>query len=506
MDIRQTGDAFARHFDLRHNPFAPASNFQFYKPRRRAVLEQLIHFSRYSQLVLAVTGPRGSGKTVLRHAMAAASKETAINVPLSAFKHSDAAGIIQQLASALGMLNADVMGLLEGVELAGKDVQLLIDDAEALDASALLLLQRLAEGNGKARCKVFLFGEPALQVLLQGVSQQSDGLEYHLIELESWDDDEVEGYLQQRLQGAGRDLDLFTDQELSLLLERGQGWPGILNQQAQELLLARLEGDTAEHTGRERSTVRGKSPLPYRHLAALLVVAFLFILVWYQLDGGAEQPQEAQPVRLPEPEPAVVVKAGEEPVQTGVQAQRRIMLDLPATAETAADVPAAVQIPASPVRSVVVDPVVSAPEPEVVEPPPVVLPKPEPVMPDKQTQPAAPVASKPVQPPKPKVTAAVEARQAARTDNWYANQAGQHYTLQLFATASEQNARQFVQKNGNQFHYFRKTHQGQPLFVVTHGRFDNSAAAKAAVARLPESIQRNQPWPRTFSSIRQEMR
>ncbi len=90
MDVRRDNEAFARHFGLGYNPFSSDSRFYFHKPRRRAVLEQLIHFARYSQLVLAVTGPRGSGKTVLRHAMVAASKETAVNVVVSALKQGDA--------------------------------------------------------------------------------------------------------------------------------------------------------------------------------------------------------------------------------------------------------------------------------------------------------------------------------------------------------------------------------------------------------------------------------
>lgn len=499
MDIRQSGQTFAQHFDLQHNPFAATSNFQFYKPQRRTVLEQLIHFSRYSQLVLAVTGPRGSGKTVLRHAMAAASKEAALSVPLSALKHSDAAGIIRQVASALGMLNADVMGLLEAVELAGKDVQLLVDDAEALDASALLLLQRLATGNGRARCKVFLFGEPALQGMLQSMAQQ-DELDYHLIELEAWTDEEAEGYLQQRLQAAGRDLDLFTDQELSLLLERGHGWPGVLNQQAQEILLARLDGEAPERITATRATQRGKSPLPYRHLVALLVVAFVVMLVWYQFDDGPQQPAQQQ-VRLPEETPAVTVETEQTARPAATSPQKRVLLDLP---PAAAEAPEAQINRAQPRQPEVAAPVVAAPEPVVTREVPVTLPAPAPAVQTQQSKPAAPVAQ-PAALPKPKVAAAVAARQEVQTGNWYASQPGQHYTLQLFATASEQNARQFVQKNGNQFHYFRKSHQGQPLFVVTHGRFDSSAAARAAIERLPESLRNNKPWPRTFASIRQEI-
>jgi DamX protein len=315
MDIRQDNNSFIRHYGLQHNPFSTASSFQFFRARRREVLEQLIHFARYSQLMLAVTGPRGSGKTVLRHAVVAASKETALNVVVSALKNSDAASIAQQLAYALQCSNADVMSLLHAVEqsvLAGKEVQLLVDDAEVLDGSALALLQRLAAGSGKTRCRVFLFGEPALQTLLQAVDS-ADGFEYHLVELEPWQSEEVEEYLQQRLQAAGQDLDLFTDQELGILLERGQGWPGVINQLAQELLLARMQGEQLEPAS--ASPRRTMPALPYRHLLALLVTAFLFVFAWYQLDDSESKQPAAGP-------------AGPAQGQAAAQPQRRVMLDI----------------------------------------------------------------------------------------------------------------------------------------------------------------------------------
>lgn len=513
MDIRQDNETFARHFGLRHNPFSTAGGFQFFRARRREVLEQLIHFSRYSELMLTVTGPRGSGKTVLRHAVAAASKETALNVVVSALKNSDAAGIAQQLAYALQSTNADIMSLLHAVEqavLAGKNVQLLVDDAEALEGSALALLQRLGAGSGEARCKVFLFGEPALQAILQDQSVEEGGFEYHLIELEPWQDDEVEEYLQQRLQSAGRDLDLFTDAELATLLEQGQGWPGVINQMAQELLLARMQG--REKASVEPAKKAGKPVLPYRHLVALLVVAFLFILAWYQLDDSKAKQQQQQEQQQEQQQQAT--PESQSPVKRAPGTQQRITLELPTGSQAAEQTPRvaeqAQQSASAPAQ--VAEPVVSRSKPEETQAPiedpkpaviekPVVQPKPE------QTQ--QPVTKQPVkqpEPPKPKVAATVAKQREAGAGNWYAAQPAQSYTLQLFATSSEQNARQFVQANGSQFQYFRKVHQGQQLFVVTHGRFDNAAAARAAVERLPESLRRNKPWPRTFASIRQEMR
>jgi DamX protein len=123
-----------------------------------------------------------------------------------------------------------------------------------------------------------------------------------------------------------------------------------------------------------------------------------------------------------------------------------------------------------------------APEPAPVAPPaPVVVPVPQPVA----------VASSPAQ------TAAVDA--------WYAAQAGSRYTLQILGARAEDSAQAFVREHGAQYHYFKKQHQGQPLYVVTYGSFGTREAAQVALKSLPDKVQAGKPWPRTFASIRHEM-
>ena len=63
-----------------------------------------------------------------------------------------------------------------------------------------------------------------------------------------------------------------------------------------------------------------------------------------------------------------------------------------------------------------------------------------------------------------------------------------------------------VREGGGDYRYFRKLHQGKPLYVVTYGHFATPAAAKSAVTGLPARLQAGKPWPRTFASIQQEIR
>jgi DamX protein len=123
--------------------------------------------------------------------------------------------------------------------------------------------------------------------------------------------------------------------------------------------------------------------------------------------------------------------------------------------------------------------------------------------------PAVPVAPEPapvvaaVQ-PAPKPVATTSAKTGAVND-WYAAQAGSRYTLQILGARAEDSAQAFVREHGAQYHYFKKQHQGQPLYVVTYGSFGTREAAQAALKSLPDKVQAGKPWPRTFASIKHEM-
>ena len=88
-----------------------------------------------------VTGPLGSGKTLLRQALVASTnKQSVQSVVVSARGAGDAAGVLRQVAQSLDVAQAEVGAILKQVvqlALTGQEVYLLVDDAEQLDESAL---------------------------------------------------------------------------------------------------------------------------------------------------------------------------------------------------------------------------------------------------------------------------------------------------------------------------------------------------------------------------------
>ncbi|MBC9249079.1 cell division protein [Pseudomonas alcaligenes] len=549
MTSLHADEAFLGHYQFSHDPFAArVPGFRFFPAQRKPVLGQLHHLARYSQLLLVVSGPKGSGKTLLRQALVASTNKQAVQcVVVSARGASDVGGVLRQVAQGLGVQSMDLRSILAQVAqlaLTGQEVYLLVDDAEQLADAALDSLFNLAAGTAEARPHVFLFGELALVPRLELLA---DGEErFHAIDLLPYSEDETREYLAQRLDGAGQGIDLLTDDQVSDIHLSSGGWPGAINQAARDVL---IESMLAQRNA--AGSAGGGLALPKKHLLALAVVGLALGAAWFmQGKSGIDLPapgktavdllpQAAAPVSAEPSSEAPGEAAGSatsiefagsnQPLPLPLVGEAQPVIREPlaqasgmdegdeASAGTAAPAGAPVALPLPAPTSAAVAPAVSAPTVAVAPPvattvvPPV---KPEPVaVPTPVPAPApAPVAAKPVvkpvAAPAPKPAVAVRpvasAAPAAATGDWYGSQPASSYALQILGTRSEGSAKAFVAKNGGQYRYFKKLHQGQALYVVTYGQFASRAAAQAAIKSLPAAVQAGKPWPRSFASIQQE--
>lgn len=553
MSSLHAEEAFLAHYQFTHDPFAArVPGFKFYPAQRKPVLGQLHHLARYSQLLLVVTGPNGAGKTLLRQALVASTNKQAVqSVVVSARGAAEAGGLMRLIAQALGIPQADSRSILAQVgqlALTGQEVYLLVDDAEDLDDTGVDNLLALAAGSGESRPHVFLFADSSLLPRLELVA---DGEErFHAIELLPYSEDETREYLAQRLEGAGQSIDLLTEEQIEDIHLQSGGWPGGINQAARELL---VEAMLAE---RGASRKGGFSlNLPKKHLLALGVVAVGVVAAWL-MQGRSENTAPAQPTTAQLPlgqgvapsTPEQPGKPGEAPAVEFAGSSQPLPLPLVGEAQPvireplaqaagqedqdeAGAPPAGSAVP--PTVTTVAPPVGATASPAPTQPPaPIVTQQPATRPAAPATAPVAPVvaqATPSAQPAKPAATPAPTAKPAATApaakpaekpaakpaavastgggagDGWYRAQAGGNYAVQILGTSSEASAKSFVQQNGGEYRYFKKLHQGKPLYVVTYGNFPSRNAAQAAIKALPAKVQAGKPWPKSFASIQQEM-
>ncbi|WP_416466312.1 AAA family ATPase [Pseudomonas sp. LFS044] len=530
MTSLHADEAFLDHYQLSHDPFAPrVPGFKFFPAQRKPVLGQLHHLARYSQLMLVVTGPVGSGKTLLRQALVASTnKQSVQSVVVSARGASDAASVLAQVAQSLEVAQPEVQAILSKVvqlALTGQEVYLLVDDAEQLDESALQALLELAAGVPEGRPHVFLFGEPSLIAGLEEIHVEEE--RFHVIELAPYSEEETREYLEQRLEGAGRGIDVFTREQLVDIHENSDGWPGNINQVARDTL---IEAMIASRTTAKRPTMGFK--MPKKHvlaLSAVVVVAVAAAVLMPKKGDKAPTDAPAAQAQLPlgdgkSNDPSIEFSGSSQPMPLPLVGQSQPVMREPlAQAAGMGDGeeggPAgntALQPGNPPTVTTTAPPqgVAAGPAPTMAQattspaPAQPVAPAQKPVA----TQPAKPVApAKPAPAPtqvataKPAAKPAEKAAAGGSTGGWYAGQKPGNYVVQILGTSSEASAQAFVKAQGGDYRYFKKNLQGKPLYVVTYGSFANRDAAVAAIKNLPAKVQAGKPWPRTVGSVQQEL-
>ncbi|WP_282348144.1 AAA family ATPase [Pseudomonas sp. PS01301] len=525
MTSLHADEAFLGHYQLDHDPFAArVPGFKFFPAQRKPVLGQLHHLARYSQLLLVVTGPHGSGKTLLRQALVASTnKQSVQSIVVSARGAGDAASVLTQVAQSLNLNTLEVPAMLAQIVqlgLTGREVYLLVDDAEQLDESALEALLALAAGTADGRPHVFLFGEPSL---IAGLEQFSAGQElFHVIELQPYSLEETREYLALRLEGAGKGIQLLTNDQIADIHENSDGWPGAINQVARDTL---IEAMIASRSSVKRPAMGFK--MPKKHVLAISAVVVVAVAAaWLIPSRDGKAPSTTEQAQLPMGQgqptaaqsnngnPSVEFNGstqslpmnGQQPVMRGPLAESTGMGD---GDETGAAVNTSPQPPT--VTTTAPPAGVPAGAPAVVAPTPTPTPAPaRQAAPVATTKPAPVTAAKPAPAPAPTVAAkpapaAAAAAKPAAGGSWYAGQSPSNYVVQILGTSNEGAAQAYVKEQGGDFRYFKKTLQGKPLYVITYGSFASRDAAVAAIKNLPAKVQAGKPWPRTVASVQQDL-
>lgn len=516
MTSLHADEAFLDHYQFSHDPFASrVPGFKFFPAQRKSVLGQLHHLARYSQLLLVVSGPDGSGKTLLRQALVASTnKQSVQSVVVSAKGASDPASILRQVAQGLQVQRPELPAILAQVgqlALTGQEIYVLVDDAEDLSEAALTTLLSLAVGNAEGRPHVFVFAEPQLLPRLEHVAAGSES--FHIIELQPYAEDETREYLAQRLEGAGQGIDVFSDEQVADIHHQSAGWPGVINQVARESLVDEMlvQRGAAKRGGFSFN-------LPRKHLLALFVVTVAVSAAWFMQGRAVDSDGAPVTAQLPLGDtapPVVVARAAVSAVPAIQFEDANQSLPLPLVGEVqpvireplaqAAGLSGEEESDAAGASAVAdrpVEPVLVAPA--TPQSPPVVPPVAE-AQPQVATviKPTTPVAASLPLPAKPPASAAIA--KPAVVGDWYAAQPGSRFTLQILGARSEAAAQAFVKANGTDYHYFKKQHQGKPLYVVTYGSFATRDAAQSALRALPARVQAGKPWPRDYAGIQQEI-
>ncbi|MFN3581705.1 MAG: AAA family ATPase [Pseudomonas sp.] len=510
MDITAIGsdEDFISHYQFDHDPFAARTpGFKFFTPQRKTVLAELHHLARFGDKILLVTGPQGSGKTLLRQVLVASSnKDTTQCVVATAREFSADTALLGYLCQAVNAKGRSADSLLlraEQLKETGVQLYLIIDDAQLLEQPALQELVDMTLSSGTdPLLRLFLFADDEVEQAIRQVDAEADrGQWLHQIELQPYTREETRDYIALRLEAAGQGIELLDDEQLQTIYQRSGGWPGRINRVAREVMQDAMEEVPVR-------TPRAAAGLPTRSIVAVLLIAIGIGIAWWM--GGDRQDREPVRTVLQLPETVVPVEAEVDPQLAQLRefnaltAEPPVVVTPPAQVapEPSADVaeePVVAVAPPSPVSQPAPQREVPAERPaQVVAPAPAPArapePAPEPARRDQQTPPAA--------------AAPTASRSQPHTTDWYRQAAAGDFTLQLLGSRSRDAALSFINANPGltDVGYFETVHEGQPWFVVTQGKYTSRQQAQQGVASLPASIRQQNPWPRSMSSIQQSLR
>ena len=285
------------HFGLEREPFEEhARGTAFFQD---ALISQrlgmLQHFSRYSDLMLLVTGEFGSGKSALMRHFIEQLDEDILASQVSANPDMGREAMLLALGKGFGMppiLDGDLDAFIKQLQglLGSEEAGLLvIDDAHLLPADTLIYVMELAEIRGRQGklLRVLLFAEPSIEQLLAEPSLARLGERIsHNLDIPAMEPDRCEAYILHRLASAGHDgAPIFNKATLRRICKASRGYPLRINELATEALL-----EAVNRPQDEGAPVRRAYTIA---IVSGLVLAILATLYFYRGEIFPRQAVEA---------------------------------------------------------------------------------------------------------------------------------------------------------------------------------------------------------------------
>jgi len=449
---------------------------------RSKVLNQILHCVKFSPGVIALTGPTGSGRSLIIQSLAQSFKEEESD--LCIFSEDSPVleteeELYRALAEGFGLEQKPVEILEDLVDrvqhfirvgLRGKRHLLIaVDDVKQHSEDVLEALLHLV-GSNKG-LSVLLSGETSLLDVLKQFHVQS--LLIHQISLRPLLTEEASDFLRQYLTQQGvSDESALSRKKLDELMSRTGGNLSLLVREAQQLVLSL-----------QVNSKQTRANFPILHMAALASVITITVLAFLYYPTSTKKVADDD---LQKSVPATVAETTKVP---SVVEEPKIEI----VEATSSDINSRINMP-------------SAPEPAAVEPEtsPSVGEK---LFPAKQsTEGSVKNAEEPVS-SEPSV---VLQQEYTPQEQELLNKPKSNVTLQVSSLTSEKMAKAFIQQcassDAAHLYYYRRGSINKPSYVVIYGDYSNKQEAMNAQNLLSVALKKSSPWPRSLADVQRDLR
>jgi len=512
--------SYLQKFQLNREPFAidPDLNqddFFLLDAERAQRLNMLYHMCQNSELLLVVSGVKGSGKTSLLNKFIDMRTDNWRQCVVNATATTNPDQLLIEIAEGFG-LPQDSVNFGSGLEMLQKRLTemkrselmsiLIIDDAHELPTASLTILLKLSElsDSDERLLRIVLFGEPSINGMFNAPElKEVKHRITHTLTMPALNEEQTLEYIQYRLSVAGlQGKSPFSASQMKQIHRQAHGVPGLINQFAQDILLG-------------ATTTRKTAPTLVTKLRSgftvIIILGFAAMITWYLsrdvFDTLSESPSERvskletrelpllpPSKKLPDTkdydaisghstsaEISPDIKPDNTPKETD-----NIHVDAPPPEITIAKSDTTPQANEKNTQSTVVEPIITKS-----------LPKSKPAI---KPTPVATVKAKIT-----KTTPSISApKPVAVKKDWLTQQNPAYFTLQIMGSR-QRNSLTLVQRThklAKQSAIVRTKLKGADWYILIYRSFATKRQAREAVKSLPKALQLAQPWPRQLAEIK----
>lgn len=454
-------------------------------PEQQQTLEIVRHLALYSKMLIAVTGPHGSGKTTLAHELLYSSEHQEDILTLDATIMLGVPAILRRLGDTIQQpipenrtMAIELLRVQAEQRAAlGRSLIIIIDQAEQLDAETLNELAEVAQQIPEGFA-IVLFGLTGYETHLAPAADQAP---IHIQKIQPLSQPGAQQLLQQ-VYSPNQPLPL-SEQEFFSVFQQSKGVVGELLALAGDLFLATTEDNSRPDVKASHKKASLKDHFPMTHVFALLFLLIALALSYFY--NPSKELENAQLADTVAPEPVDVLRGLPLPQEqeAEVAAQNQAEDYNFANDQTAAVKPATID---------------TDDEPKV-----------EPAnkrQPQTKTQPnkKEPVAQQPAAEtrPNPAQTNGLDKNKLLAINNGV--------IVQLFGSYQQKNAEKFKQNWQQQLdaplYLYETKNQNKAWFVVVAGDYPDKKTASQAIKSWPNELQQASPWIRDIKTVQESLR
>ncbi len=507
-------------------PFSDTDDPNFFYPEHTRIqrLRLLLHLISLDEILLIVGAP-GAGKTMLLKQFLLQAKETASINLIDVYDIENEIQFITAIAETLNLdltekapeqpLKSQILDAISDLKQTTLRTILAIDNAHKLNIDCLQCIETIvhhAQKHSKP-LHIVIAGDLEIQQTLEhpDLKKLKQSI-LHTFEIPPFDEHQTKEYILHRLHAANDyDSSLFTPAVIKRIYKRSEGLPERINvlarqiidsQEGDELLSATPSMAFSLENATEKSQEKDLiSPLIQKVKsmwnttklipAILIVSAIAFIAILQSVISShfsdETTTQHTEALTLP-----IIEEHKERPIVTPQTTKNSIHIVSTDQTLPLQPIPASITLETPQITKEKI------PENRLEQ---IDMPK---FTSKPTTSTTQPIAKNPVQAEKQTTVAASE----IKSQKWINQQNKEHYTLQVFAISKEEAMRDFIKKNQltDQSAYLHIERNGENLYAMLYGSYENHGLASNAIKNLPASLASFKPWIRSYGSIQKAMK